>query len=277
MTFGHKCLCPHPTVCQEKSVRWSSWLPKVYCISLSESDDRMNMATQEFHRVGLCSLVEFYRPARDTSNVRRPGTRGCWESHRAVAMKAIQEGFSHALITEDDLCFSNTPDLENLESVFKGLPDDWEVFYLGHMPLFGYPTRFDLRLWRTWSECLHCYVINTAVMRWMADHPYDAEPIKETFIWKKEMGQKGIDDFVRRRFVQYSLFPMISYQRGLPTTNPKSVVPFGNAIQGILNPTGHKIVEVLMVLVFMALVVLVIGIMFWVARRIASPSHRVTT
>ena len=270
----HKCSCPDPVSCKTMGSKWASWLPKVFCISLNERDDRMKLASEEFHKVGLCSLVEFYRPIKDTSSVPRPATRGCWESHRAVASRAMATGLSHVLITEDDLVWSHNAKLDNLKSIFQELPKDWEIFYLGHMPLFGYPVRLDLKLWRTWSGCTHCYVINKNVMKWMKNHPYDDEPIKESMIWNKNIGQKGIDDFIRRLFVQYSLFPMISYQRGIQTTNPKNIIPLGNTVQGILNPTGHKVVEIMMVVVFITIIAIIIVIIVIIVRLQSLPATK---
>ena len=52
------CLSPElPT-----SIDWSP-IEAAYCISLREREDRARAAEAQFHRVGLCRKVVFYRPA----------------------------------------------------------------------------------------------------------------------------------------------------------------------------------------------------------------------
>ncbi len=65
---AHPC-CPH---CNGASAAadgldWS-FLDAAYCISLKTRADRGAQAAAEFHRVGLCRRVTFYRPDKHPRN-----------------------------------------------------------------------------------------------------------------------------------------------------------------------------------------------------------------
>ena len=85
------------------SIDWSL-IEAAYCISLREREDRARAVEAQFHRVGLCRKVLFYRPARHRSNP----IAGIWESHRAVLSHALQHGCRSALVFEDDVVFSRS-------------------------------------------------------------------------------------------------------------------------------------------------------------------------
>ena len=55
--------CPYcnGTIEPQRALDWS-FLDSVYCISLKSREDRARSAAAEFHRVGLCRQVMFYRP-----------------------------------------------------------------------------------------------------------------------------------------------------------------------------------------------------------------------
>jgi len=76
-------------------------LTAIYCISLQEQPHRTAKATEQFHALGLCREVLFYRPVRG-----RDPDRAIWDSHRAVAQDAIAKGFSRILVLEDDVLFT---------------------------------------------------------------------------------------------------------------------------------------------------------------------------
>lgn len=244
----HACPCPDPTACSRSGFDWSWVKGPAYCISLQDTDDRMKLSAAQFHRVGLCTRVQFYRPVRDTTpGIPRPGTRGCWESHRAVCMLAEQQGAHQALIFEDDVVFKEgiTPAaVARVRASFEALPQQWDIFYLGHWPFYGVPKTKNLGLWRTHSNATHAYVANATLLAWFRAHPFDEVPIPhDGVVWLKKHGQKGFDNYVGH-MLNYAAFPMIAYQRGLETTNPKATIPAGNFIQAFLNPAGFKFAEI---------------------------------
>ncbi len=76
-------------------------LAAIYCISLQEQPHRTAKAAAQFHVLGLCRDVLFYRPVRGCDT-----DRAIWESHRAVAADAIAKGFGRILVLEDDVLFT---------------------------------------------------------------------------------------------------------------------------------------------------------------------------
>ncbi len=74
--------CPYcnGTIGDAEALDWS-FLDGVYCISLQSREDRVINVAAQFHKVGLCRQVLFYRPLRHPGR----GYIGSWESHRAVA------------------------------------------------------------------------------------------------------------------------------------------------------------------------------------------------
>src|SRR5919106_6063851 len=78
-----------------------SFLDAAHCISLRERPDRAAAAAAEFHRVGLCDRVTFFRPDEHPVSIRI----GIWQSHRRVAEHALGHGRSRVLIFEDDVMF----------------------------------------------------------------------------------------------------------------------------------------------------------------------------
>src|SRR6266516_7342438 len=76
-------------------------LTAIYCISLQEQPHRTAKAAAQFHALGLCREVLFYRPVRG-----RDAQRAIWDSHRAVAQDALAKGFARILVLEDDVLFT---------------------------------------------------------------------------------------------------------------------------------------------------------------------------
>ena len=117
----------------------------IFCICLRERDDRLHESAREFHRLGLCSRILYYRPLRPDKQLvkslglKSPGAYGCFESHRMLARVARQElKCDNMLVFEDDVQF--VPDvtsetIQNVARKFHNLPSDWDLFFLGHWPL----------------------------------------------------------------------------------------------------------------------------------------------
>jgi hypothetical protein len=247
---------------------WSWFKGPIYCISLRGTPDRALEAQSEFHRVGLCSRVIFYHPERDTtSRVVRPGTRGCWESHRALCVRTLDEGHNQCMIFEDDVKFtSNASEISTrVSQAYDTLPPHWDMFFLGHWPFWGVPRT--TQLWRTRSGTTHAYVANSTMMSWLKSHSFDDMPVpRDGLFWKHaKHGLKGVDDYLGR-MKNYAVMPMVAYQRGSPTTNPKIGMPAGKLIQTVLNPIGFQCAQVLAfawipsatVILFVVLIILIV-------------------
>ena len=148
-----------------------SFLDAAYCISLKTREDRAASAAAQFHEVGLCRHVLFYRPQKHPSSP----IVGIWDSHRAVGMHARERDCNRVLIMEDDILFK--PRLQprkvfNIVRALDNLPPDWWIFFLGHWPFWAYPVGTNIL--RSKSACAHAYIASRRLLRWLEDHPYDS-------------------------------------------------------------------------------------------------------
>ena len=94
-----------------------SFLDGAYCISLQSRPDRAERVAREFHRVGLCQQVVFYRPVKHPTSSKK----GIWASHRAVAGEARDHGQKRVLILEDDVVFSRSLGPRSMAKIRRSL------------------------------------------------------------------------------------------------------------------------------------------------------------
>jgi GR25 family glycosyltransferase involved in LPS biosynthesis len=204
-------LCPPDPACPycngsidpSQALDWS-FLDGVYCISLKSREDRAVKVAAQFHRVGLCRQVLFYRPLRYPGR----GYIGSWESHRAVAEHARERGCETTLILEDDVQFVRplTPrSVRAIGRAIKRLPPDWMIFFLGHWPLWAYFVRHNVL--RTSSGCAHAYIVSLRLLRWLHEHPWGTPGIE-----KRRLIGKALDSAYAMLPATYALFPMIATQ-----------------------------------------------------------------
>ena len=164
------CAYCQGAVPEGQALDWS-FLDAVYCISLKSRNDRAERVAEEFHRTGLCRKVVFYRPVKHPVK----GTIGSWESHRAVAGLALEQGAGTTLVFEDDVQFVRNLRPRRVRAIaqaIRDLPPDWNLFYLGHWPLWCYFVRPNVL--RTASACAHAYVASPRLMAWLWDHPHSS-------------------------------------------------------------------------------------------------------
>lgn len=197
--------CPYcnGSIKAEQALDWS-FLDGVYCISLKSREDRATHVAAEFHRVGLCQQVMFYRPVKHPVK----GIIGSWESHRAVGEHALQHGYDKALIMEDDVLFSGNLRPGKIRSISRSidsLPSDWMIFFLGHWPVWAYPVRRNVL--RTGSACAHAYIISPRMQQWLHDHPWGTPGLK-----KLRLVGKALDSAYAELPGAYAVFPMIATQ-----------------------------------------------------------------
>ena len=182
-----------------------SFLDAAYCISLKTREDRLAQAAAEFHKVGLCQRVTFYRPDKHPTN----GFIGSWAAHRAVAIAALERGCARTLICEDDVLFTRRvrpATLRAIERALHALPPDWMIFFLGHWPLAAYFVRHNVL--RTSSGCSHAYIASPRLLRWLRDHPWGSPGVQFSRI-----AGKGVDSAYAKLPQAYALFPMLAIQR----------------------------------------------------------------
>jgi len=200
---------PHCSYCSGEiqgtsaELNWD-FLDAVYCLSLKTRNDRAERVAEEFHRVGLCQKVKFYRPDRHPEI----GIIGSWESHRAASQHALAQGYENALVCEDDVLFARklTPRvLSSIASTLEQLPPDWRIFYLGHWPVSA--TFQNRHLLKTSSACAHAYVVSPRLMQWLDEHPWGAPGI-EVY----PLVGKALDSAFLLMQGTYAYFPMIAIQ-----------------------------------------------------------------
>lgn len=184
-----------------------SFLDGVYCISLQSRDDRANTVAREFHRVGLCQRVLFYRPIKHPSSPKK----GVWESHQAVARHARAQGHKTVLICEDDVVFQHRLQPRTVAAVntaLRRLPAHWMGFYLGHWPWRAYFV--NRRTLLTSSFCTHAYIASDRLLKWLC-----ATPCSKA-VAKVALGGGGLDAAFAALPAMYAFFPMIALQSGSP-------------------------------------------------------------
>ncbi len=212
----HRCPtdpdCPHCGRRQREGEAFDwSFLDRVFCICLRTREDRMRHASAQFHRVGLCRHVLFYRPDRHPEK----GIIGSWEAHRSVAMRALAEGAGRVLIFEDDVLFNRrvTPrTLRAIAAALDSLPEGWMLFYLGHWPLRAWFLRPGVL--RTSSGCAHAYIASRRLLEWLRDHPWGTPGID-----RHPLVGRALDSAYAMLPGTYALFPMIATQAVSPSDN----------------------------------------------------------
>jgi hypothetical protein len=218
----HSCpkdpVCPYCSNSSSTKRRFSfdwSFLDGIYCISLKSREDRALAAAVQFHQIGLCRSIQFYRPIKHPKSIKH----GIWESHRAVAIDAINKGYNKIMTLEDDVLFLHSlrPEkVKTIQAALNLLPADWMIFYLGHWPLWAYFIRPNII--RTGSMCAHAYIASRRLMEWLNDHPYlsSGRTPKAPHI----IGA-GIDSAYSKLDKAYALFPMIAIQSSSRSDNKK--------------------------------------------------------
>lgn len=122
----------------------SDYFDKVYLLNLHKrtdrllkSTDKMQQANISFERFGATDgsvMNQIWQSfSKDNKYFSNPNYLGCAISHLSIYQDALDKGYSKILIVEDDICIHK--DANNLfSSVIKTVPD-WELLYLGFIPL----------------------------------------------------------------------------------------------------------------------------------------------
>lgn len=206
--------CPYCT--GEKARPDWSFVDGVWCISLQDREDRARLAAGEFHRLGLCGRVEFYRPGRPGAGV--PPREAIWRSHKAVMRKALESSCARALIFEDDVKFSSIGPVETrLRRAIDRLPEGWNGLFLGHWPISGWFTGWGVMKVR--SGLAHAFIANRPLLQLIDSHDVLDPRLKYTSLFGK-----GIDSALGSLDHMYALFPMAALQRDIASDNLSATV-----------------------------------------------------
>lgn len=162
------------------------YFDKIYCINLPDSEDRKELATEEFRKVGIDDRVEFiYATPPHESTKCTPlkfpkGEIGVSLSQIKAVVHAIDANANNVLIFEDDFTFIDS-ELKRIKSCIQELPEDWDVFFLGGHPIAQMmPFSMNLLKTRMFVQA-NAYAINShkfvelydMVMDNLTIHPYD--------------------------------------------------------------------------------------------------------
>ena len=193
-----------------------SFIDAAYCISLFEREDRAAQATAAFNEIGLSSRLLFYRPNRHPTNP----AQGIWNSHREIARRALAAGHSRIAVFEDDVCFDrglSPRKLDQIKRLLQSLPEDWQIFFLGHWPLTCRFVR--LGLLQTRSVCAHAYIANRNLLEWMATSDYRQHQLDNP---KSTIVGTGIDHAFAKLPRAYAVYPMVAIQSASPSDHLRS-------------------------------------------------------
>lgn len=186
-----------------------SFIDGAYCISLRHREDRAASAAAQLHRVGLCRMTIFHRPIKHPTWP----VAGIWEAHRAVALHALASAKRTVLILEDDVVFSRSlrpGSAARIAKALRTLPQDWMIFYLGHMSRWAILVRHNVL--RVSSTAAHAYIASPRLLTWLRDRPFGTPGVERVRI-----SGRGIDAAYARLPGAYALFPMVATQSASPS------------------------------------------------------------
>ena len=251
---------------------WSSFLSQIFCICLEERPDRLTEASQQFHKYGLCKLVQFYRTFRPSPEeikmygIQCRGFYGIWNSHQDLAKISEKQRYENILVFEDDILFIEnrmTPDLIlSLGTKLSNLPKNWEIFYLGHIPFFALPSSLDLSVWKVHSMMAHSYILSWNGINKLSSCDYITD------VRQNNGSERGIDQWFCANFNQYALWPQIAVQSGSNSSNYHLKSSF---FQDIVVPWGIEThrdnSDYFEIFTYFLLPVLLIVIFMWSIRK----------
>ena len=269
---------------------WDFLTPCV-CICLSGQEERYDRCAKEFCRVGLCRIVDFYRPTKHVltdkekkSGSKRAGTIGCFRSHQKVAKEV---GLAHDGVTvfEDDVifrdgCVRHEPAVRESFEYIKRTRPDFFVYFLGSFPLFPQllVTKHTTRI--RGGLGAHALHYSARACRFLADMDiyspmYQKVPllymipgIKHIFPlpdWKH--GFIGFDNIISTK-ENYGYIPMVAFQCGTQcpatsqTTNFKGTNKAFQVQQSLIHPTPAKILEIWTLAIPILFIVVLVGIVY---------------
>lgn len=186
---------------------WDKLVDNVFIISLKECESRRETIKKELERIGI-TKYEFYIVEKDKEDTKR----GCFNSHQEVSKLGLWKNYNRILVLEDDAIF-----IKKVEKIHKSIicllkyisklefqKDDFNIFYLGHLPI-GKLKKIDECIVSTKnSRYTHAYILSKSGMDSIVDLKYrNYHYDYETSLIPK----------------QYALYPMISYQDDVASVN----------------------------------------------------------
>jgi hypothetical protein len=263
--------------CQEKLRYEQLWkrLVKggtIWCICLQDRHDRYLESSAEFHKYGLCRLVEYYRPQRPSAlecakkGIKQPSWYGIWNSLRYVVSASLKRGDSSCFSFEDDCHFyesrMSTVRLQKIVEDVENLQPNWGVFKLGQCAQLGHFVSSSVL--RSLSWLCQAVLWSSKGMKCLQDTTYES-------YMKRKQREKEVDSWMMGAMPIYATFPQLVHQSNSETSNlgtndfdrfyRTKVMSIG---RGILNRCDwladiatHFVLPVILILVIIAMFVFI--------------------
>ena len=207
------------------------YFPHIAIINLKKRTDRLELATKTLDDIGIN-----YEVWEATENEQYP-CRGLVDSMQRYFRKVLSEGGERCLVFEDDIVNlfpAETVPQRTIEKCIQQLPDDWDLFYLGCNPVFGFENFY--------SENLLPLKIAYAT------HAVAYSKRAMEFIIAKEI-KEPIDNFIVREFQPtakcYASYPMIFSQRPDYSDIGKAFTDWRNFLEVRFNAEVKKIQQIM--------------------------------
>jgi hypothetical protein len=204
------------------------------------------------------------------AGVKQRGFYGSWESHRAVARRALHFALPRVLILEDDFCVlkerSSPSALRQVGTDLEGLRD-WDLFFLGHQPMYptGWP-RCEGRIFPTASCWIHAYLLSSSGQRILAEHGY------------VEVARGGVeqtlDGWLRGATRQFAVLPMLVVQSCAISDNVPPTDHYGRLLQWWTRVHKHHSLAIERAVLLVAPLLLLILLLSFVFRLARKPQHQ---
>lgn len=168
----------------------------VFCVSLDCRGDRRELFARSVGSL-IHNRVEFYIVAKHPDP-----RRGCYESHQALARRALEAGLERILVFEDDVqAYQINP--TSIRWINRFIRNrKFEALHLGYS--MG-------KTWLTWFPfiargrvvALHAYILSREGCQILVNTPYDGTPVDVIF---------------KRHIKQHCAFPMLFRQHAASVT-----------------------------------------------------------
>jgi GR25 family glycosyltransferase involved in LPS biosynthesis len=168
---------------------------EVFCICLTSRDDKFQIVSSEFEKVGLLSYVQFHRPEKNTNS-----GLGCFLAHKYC----LNESKKHVLVFEDDVKFTKDwcKKIQYIVEFLENTPN-YDSLRLG-----CFLTSIHTDEYNTSKVCLSKSYMTHAIL-------YHNDFKNKLLNNPKFNGEVQIDDFLHNtpEYKEYSLIDPICYQR----------------------------------------------------------------